>query len=108
MKQGKNFVVSEFKNPSGEIVFRVTGWLDGKRVRKNFPTFAEAKTEADSLEIQLLQGETGMRRVVTRLSEAELREAEPSIARLAEKKHSVSFYVDLALANYRELARNRS
>lgn len=32
------FVVSQFTNPSGEIVFRVSGWLDGQRVRKNFPT----------------------------------------------------------------------
>jgi hypothetical protein len=29
------FVISEFTNPSGEIVFRVSGWPDGKRVRRN-------------------------------------------------------------------------
>lgn len=29
------FEISEFTNPSGEIVFRVAGWLNGKRVRKN-------------------------------------------------------------------------
>ena len=62
MKQEKTFVIAEFKNPSGEIVFRVIGWLEGKRVRKNFPTFAEAKAEADGFEIQLLQGETGLPR----------------------------------------------
>jgi hypothetical protein len=38
MSQVKNFVISEFTNPSGEIVLRVSGWLDGKSVRKNFPT----------------------------------------------------------------------
>ena len=33
MTHTKAFVISEFTNPSGEIVFRVTGWLDalGKR-----------------------------------------------------------------------------
>ncbi|HZL45195.1 MAG TPA: hypothetical protein VFC28_03135, partial [Opitutaceae bacterium] len=42
MKQDSVFVISEFTNPSGEVVFRVSGWLDGKRVRKNFSTRAEA------------------------------------------------------------------
>ncbi|MCS6242456.1 MAG: hypothetical protein H2172_01145 [Opitutus sp.] len=37
MSQAPQFVISEFTNPSGEIVFRLTGWLDGKRIRKNFP-----------------------------------------------------------------------
>ena len=102
MKQKKNFVISEFQNPSGEIVYRVTGWLEGKRVRSNFPTFAEAKVESDSLEIQLLGGESGMRRAVTRLSEDELHEAEAVVRRLAGKPHSLSFYVEFALANYRD------
>jgi hypothetical protein len=40
-----SFVISEFTNPSGKIVFRVSGWLDGNRVRKNFETRAEAEAE---------------------------------------------------------------
>lgn len=36
MNQANPFVISEFTNPSGEIVFRVSGWLQGKRVRKTF------------------------------------------------------------------------
>jgi len=51
MNQASPFVISEFKNPSGKIVFRVSGQLDGKRVRKNFSTRAEVVTERKVLEI---------------------------------------------------------
>jgi len=98
----KSFVISEFTNPSGEIVFRVSGWLDGKRVRKNFPTREEAKAEVNVLEVQALQNDTGLRRTVTRLSEDELHEAESIVKRLTGLPRSLSFYVDFALANYRE------
>jgi len=40
MAQASQFVISKFTNPSGEIVFRVTGWLVGKRIRKNFSSRA--------------------------------------------------------------------
>ena len=30
MDSVKSFVTSEFTNPSGDIVFRLSGWLDGK------------------------------------------------------------------------------
>ena len=74
MKQVNSFVISEFTNPSGEIVFRVTGWLDGKRIRKNLCTRAEAEAERQILEVQKLQAETGIRPTVTRLTEDQLHE----------------------------------
>jgi len=40
MSRAPQFVISKFTNPSGEIVFRLTGWLDGKRIRKNLVTRA--------------------------------------------------------------------
>jgi integrase len=108
MKQTNSFVISEFTNPSGEIVFRVSGWLDGKRIRKNCPSRAEAKAEADALEIQRLQGETGIRPAITRLTEDQLHEAEAVFRRLAGHLRPLSFYVDFALANYREPAQQKS
>jgi hypothetical protein len=72
MSQAPQFVISEFTNPSGEIVFRLTGWLDGKRIRKNFSTRAEAASERQSMEIQQCQAETGIRATATRLSEEQL------------------------------------
>src|SRR6204780_87325 len=102
MNQVTPFVVSEFTNPSGEVVFRVSGWLNGKRIRKNFPTRTEAEAERQVLEVQGLQGETGTRTAVTRLVEDQLHEAEAVFRRLDGRPHSLSFYIEFALANYRE------
>ena len=101
MSQASQFIISEFTNPSGEIVFRVTGWLDGTRIRKNFPTRAEASAERQALEIQRLQAETGIRTTATRLIDAQLHEAEAAFRRLVDAPKSLSFYLDYALANYR-------
>ena len=67
-KKNTPFVIAPFTNPSGETVFRVSGWLDGKRVRQNFKTHAEAKAQVDINEVQRLQGETGLRTAITRLA----------------------------------------
>ena len=104
MKSPVSFVISEFTNPSGEIVFRVAGWLDGKRIRKNFLTRVEAEAERQVLEVQRLQGATGIHTMVTRLAEDQLHEAEAMFLRLAGRPRSLSFYVEFALANYREPA----
>jgi integrase len=102
MSQVTPFVISEFTNPSGEIVFRLTGWLDGKRIRKNFPSRAEASAERQTLEIQQVQAESGLRTAITRLTDEQLHEAEAVFRRLADKPRPLSFYCDFALANYRE------
>jgi integrase len=102
MSQTPQFVISEFTNPSGEIVFRLTGWLDGKRVRKNFPSRAEASAERQTLEIQSVQSTTGVRTTATRLSDEQLHEAEALFRRVDGKPRPLSFYVDFALSNYRE------
>ena len=96
-----SFVVSQFKNPSGDIVFRVSGWLHGKRIRKNFATRAEAEAERQVFEIGSLQTKGSARAAVTRLSDEQLNEAETAFRRLEGKQHSLSFCVDYALANYR-------
>ncbi len=102
MAQAASFGISEFTNPSGEIVLRVTGWLDGTRIRRNFPTRAEALAERQALEIQRLQAVAGVRTTVTRLSDEQLHEAEAAFRRVAGKPRSLSFYLDYALTNYRE------
>jgi hypothetical protein len=58
---------SQSLRTSGEIVFRVTGWFDGKGIRKNFPTRAEASAERQALGIQRVQAETGILTSATRL-----------------------------------------
>ena len=91
MNPAASFIISDFTNPSGDVVFRVSGWLDGKRIRKNFATHAEAKAEADTLEIRRLRGATGVRPTGTRLTEDQLHEAEAVFKRLTGKPHSLSF-----------------
>jgi integrase len=102
MNQVTSFVISEFTNPSGEIVYRVSGSLEGKRIRKNFSTRVEALAERQVLEVQRLQAETGVRPTVTRLTEVQLHEAEAAFHRLAGHPRSLSFYLDFALINFRE------
>lgn len=102
MNQAAPFVITSFTNPSGDVVFRVSGWLDGKRVRKNFPTRAEADAERQVLEVQRAQGETGIRTAITRLTDEQLREAEVLFARVQEQSRPLTFYLDFALSNYRE------
>ncbi len=98
MKQENPYVISEFTNPSGKIVFQLYARIDGKRFRKNFPTRAEANAERQILGIQYLQ-ETEMRVAATRLADAQLREAEAVFARVTGQSRALSFYVDFALSN---------
>ena len=102
MKNKSSFVISEFTNPSGNIVFQLYARLDGKRFRKNFPTRAEAEAERQVQEVQRLQRETGIRAAATRLTDEQLHEAESVFRRVAGYAHPLSFYVEFALANYRE------
>ncbi len=89
-----SFVVTKFTNPSGEIVFRASGWQQGRRYRKNFPTRAEADAECAVLEIARLQSDTGVHTAATRLTDAQLQEAEGAFCRLKDKPHSLFFYLD--------------
>ena len=58
--QGKPFAVSKFTNPSGEIVYRLYGWDQGERIRKNFTAPAEAEAERQARELARLQAATRM------------------------------------------------
>jgi integrase len=100
MNPNSSFSISQFTNPSGEVVFRISGWLDGKRLRKNFSNRAEAEAGRQAYEISSLQA--GVHIAATRLTDEQLHEAEALFLRLADRKQSLSAYVEFALANYRE------
>ena len=102
MKQVTPFVISEFTNPSGKIVFQLYARIDGQRFRKNFQSRAEAEAERQVQEVSWLQRDTGTRAAVTRLNEDQLHEAEAAFRRIANLPRSLSFYLDFALTNYRE------
>ena len=106
MKSPASFVISEFTNPSGEVVFRVSGQLDGKRIRKNYTTRTEAQAERQTLEIARIQAEFGVRTAATRLTDDQLKEAEAAFHRLEGRTRSLAFYLEYALANYRDPVRD--
>jgi integrase len=102
MKVKTKLAVGPFTNRNGTVSFRVVGWLHGERVRKNFKTREEASAEKAALEIAALQAANGMQAVATTLSVAQVRDAEVAIRRLDGCSRPLSFYLDFALANYRE------
>lgn len=95
------FAVSRFQNRNGVTSWRVSGWLHGVRIRKNFLTKEEAAAEKATLEIKAVQVSAGFRPAMTLLTDAQLRDAEASWHRLQGRPQPLSFYVDYALANYR-------
>jgi integrase len=97
-----SFAVTRFENRNGVISWRVDGRLHGVRIRKNFKSRDEAIAEKAAQELKALQADAGLQSATTFLSEEQLREAETAFNRLKEKPRSLSFYLDYALANYRE------
>jgi hypothetical protein len=96
------FEIARFENRNGATSWRVTGWLHGVRIRKNFKTREEAAVEKGTLEIKATQATSGLRTLATTLTDEQAREAEAAFRRLADKPRSLSFFLDYALANYRE------
>ena len=54
------------------------------------------------IRLNLLQDETGIRAAATRLTDEELKEAENAFGRLKGCTRGLAFYLDYALANYRD------
>jgi hypothetical protein len=78
--------------------FRLVGWLNGERIRRQFKSRDEALGEKNRLEVQAANsGEITARN--TRLSSAQLADAEAAYARLGPR--SLSEAVAWYLANYR-------
>ena len=97
-----NFSISRFSNRNGATSWRVSGLLGSVRIRKNFKTRDEAAAEKATLEIKAQQIDSCDQSILTHLTESQVREAEAVFQRLADKQHPLAFYVDYALANYRE------
>lgn len=107
MKQS-TFTVTRFTNRNGISSWRVDGRLHGLRIRKNFKTREEAGAEKEILEAKAAQLVSGLRTATTFLTDDQLREAEGVFRRLAGQPQSIGFYLDYALANYREPKRQVS
>jgi hypothetical protein len=101
------FAVTRFQNRNGVTSWRVTGWLHGVRIRKNFKSKEEAAAEKAALELKALQFASGVRAATTFLTDEQLREAEAAFQRITGNARSLSFLLDYALTNYREPARQQ-
>ena len=102
------FDVTRYENRNGVTSWRVGGWLHGFRIRKNFKSREEAAAEAATLEIKALQATSGLRSLATTLTDEQSREAEAAFRRHADKPRPLSFYLDFALANYRQPENQKS
>jgi hypothetical protein len=94
--------VSRFQNRNGAFSFRVEGSLHGVRIRRNFKTQEEAAAEKAALEVKALQMASSLRAVTTSLTEVQVREAEDAFRRLDGRSRSLLFFLDYALANFRD------
>ena len=108
MNHKNSFAVTRFENRNGVTSWRVDCRLHGVRIRKNFKSKEEAAAEKAVLEIKAEQDASGLRSVTTRLTNAQIREAESVYERLTTRPRSLGFYVDFALTNYREPALDKS
>src|ERR1017187_4464524 len=108
MNHEQSFAVRRFGNRNGVTSWRVSGWLHGVRIRKNFKSKEEAAGEKASLEIKAKQDTSGLRSITTRLTIDQAREAEAVFQRLEGRAQSLAFYVDLALATYRDPIHDRT
>jgi hypothetical protein len=106
MNQTTELAVIRFDNRNGATSWRATGYFCGERVRRNFKTREEAAAEKATLELKALQTAGGLRAATTLLTDEQLREAESVFRRLTGRPHSLSTFVDYALANFREPARD--
>lgn len=98
-----SFRVRPFKNPSGQIVYQVDGFINGKRIRKNFPTRKEARIEKDALELKTIQSAaSNLRMVGTHLSDDEVRQAESVFLRIRGDRRTLTQLVDFTLDNLKE------
>ena len=105
MKTKSPFVISEFTNPSGKIVFQLYARLDGQRFRKNFPTRTEAEAERQVQEVNWLQRDTGTRAAITRLTEDQLHEAETVYRTRDVRAHLETLRLQISSLDFRRFCK---
>jgi integrase len=99
MTTSNKIKVTKFKNRSGNASWRVSGTVNGERIRKNFASHAEALNEKQQYN-NVLSLNIQHRTAVTTLSDGQIGEAQEAFERLGDD-HSLRFAVDFFLQNYR-------
>ena len=100
-KRSGKFVLKQVRAACNGVIydtFRLTGWLNGRRIRRQFKDRDEALGEKNRLEVGAAnKGEMQVR--ATRLSAVQLAEAEAAMTRLGPQ--SLSLAVDWFLTTYK-------
>lgn len=97
------FKITPFTNPSGQRVYRLSGTLNGKRIRENYPTRPEAVAKRQDYDIEWLNAHPEGRTIWTTLTPEENRDAVAAMNSLKSRNspYSLSFAVDYFLQTYR-------
>ena len=98
------FKITPFTNPSGEKVWRLSGTLNGKRVRENHKTRPEAVSKRQEYEIERLNGQSEGQTVWTTLTHDQNQDAiaAVNILKRAKFNKSLTFAVNYLIEHYRE------
>ncbi|HVY70303.1 MAG TPA: hypothetical protein VHH73_10275, partial [Verrucomicrobiae bacterium] len=98
----ERFRIGSYLNPSGCEVYRVSGrQIDGAQVRRNFKSYEEALAYRGELEIAALNVVEAVKLKRTRLSDAELSEAEAAFQKLAGGGQTLTQAVEYFLRNWK-------
>lgn len=81
--------------------YRLSGTINGRRVRQQFNDKLEAQAALTRLQVAAINSDH-LHAVMTRLPAAKVAEAEAAFGRLAGTGKPLSFAVDWFIANYRE------
>jgi hypothetical protein len=84
--------------------FRLDGRINGQRIRRQFKSRPEAEGEKNRLEVEAANADSGTKAINTRLTPAQLAQAEAAFARLAWKP--IDQAVEWYLAKYRPSIRD--
>lgn len=97
------FKISEFTNPSGAKVWRLSGTLNAKRIRENYKSRSQAVSARQAYDIQRLNACSEGQTVWTTLTHEQNRDAIAAVHLLNSKdsSSSLSFAVSYFLENYR-------
>lgn len=103
------FKISRFTNPSGEEVWRLSGTLNGDRIRRNYSTRAQAVAERQRLEIRALNEVSDGQSVWTTLTHDQNRDAiaAVNILKKAGSAKSLTFAVNYLLEHYKEASEQK-
>lgn len=96
------FKIAPFTNPSGKAAWRLSGTLNGKRIRENFKTRDEAVAQRQLYDVEHLNGEQEGRTVWTTLTPEQNRDAVAAINSLKSRgsDYTLSFAVNYFLENF--------